>query len=80
MRQARQVSLSLCELRVQHTDCSATEQTTTEQIALLAISLFPHFAIPDSLFWHLFSQMSAKDLATFQSRLQQIRFALYSYQ
>ena len=38
MRQARQVSLSLYELRVQHTDCSATEQTTTEQIALVAIS------------------------------------------
>ena len=38
MRQARQVSLSLYELRMQHTDCSATEQTTTEQIALMAIS------------------------------------------
>ena len=38
MRQARQVSLSLYELRVQHTACSATEQTTTEQIALVAIS------------------------------------------
>ena len=38
MRQARQVSLSLYELGMQHTDCSATEQTATEQIALVAIS------------------------------------------